>query len=141
MLPKVAGEPFAIHMDDTDNLAELLRSDPGNELFVGYAQGLREKGMLRQALEVCLGGVNANPRQHRGRLLLSRIFFELGYHALAARELLELKGYFPQSGALQDLLARFGESGALSQPVPQVQTLAEHEFSISELEDLEEGKD
>lgn len=121
-------------MGTAANIPELLRKDPGNALFVEHAERLRGQGQLLDALVICLAGLNASPHQHRGRLLLGRIFFELGYPLFAARELRELATTFPDSQPLQALLARFEPGGGSGKQKP-TETISEVDFDLSDLTD------
>jgi hypothetical protein len=78
------------------------------EDFVDAAEAQRSAGNLQEALKTCLAGLTEQPSNLPGRLLLSRIFFELGYLAFAKRELEELSREVTDSEVLNSLFARFG---------------------------------
>lgn len=82
----------------------ILIDDPGNARFVDYAEFLRKEGRLDEALLISLKGVSANPTLTKGRLILARVFYELGFHAFAAREIRELLATMPENGTLKRLL-------------------------------------
>ena len=131
------------HMPTPQSVVDLLKTDPGNRLFIDYAESLRLQGELPEALAICLAGLNANPRLHDGRLLLGRIFFELGYPLFAAREIRELLAVFPDNAALTSLLLRLHPGAEISAygPPKIVKTIVEQDFDIATLERLGQPKD
>ena len=120
----------------------LLSKDPGNEVFIEYAESLRNSGNPGQAILVCIAGLAANPAMHRGRFLLARIFYEQGYTTFAVRELRELSAALPEIDPLKRLIARF-EPASTSEPgaAPKAaETVAESDFDIAEIELVDEER-
>ena len=141
-------------MTDPTNFEEILSDDPGNPIFAEFAESLRQQGTRLAALSVCLAGLSANPTCHRGRLVLARVFFDLGYHAFAVRELEELSIALPKVESITKLLNKFdpgrdgrrlgdkapypqsddvGRAGC-PQPAATEETVAETEFDLAEIE-------
>ncbi|NDC38168.1 MAG: hypothetical protein EBZ48_08965 [Proteobacteria bacterium] len=126
-------------MNIAEGIADILRTDPGNEGFVRYAEELRATGKLSEALLVCLAGVNAAPLRHRGRLLLARVLFELELPLLATRELRELLQYVVHREPLEALISRIECGERFPSEVGQ-QTLAQTDLSSAALDSLEQAK-
>ncbi len=127
-----------------------LEEDPGNPVFVEFAQQLRSDGRLEDAAIVCLRGVSANPDEYRGRLLLANIFYQLECIPFALRELHLLQAHFPESTSLAKLLQKLDpSSGAAAEAMSskevkdskmgsEERTVAETEFDFDDLEALTE---
>ncbi|WKZ57933.1 MAG: hypothetical protein QY326_04500 [Bdellovibrionota bacterium] len=127
---------------------EILASDPGDEVFVDYGDYLRRTGRLNDALLITLRGLSHTPDNSRGRLLLARLYFELGFTPFAVREIRELQAEYPQRKFLRQLLLKLAPDEKLKevsdspvQPEPasksSSETFAEGEFDFEALEDLE----
>ena len=126
-----------------EDIVEILTQDPGNALFIEYAEHLKRSGRVSEALHVCLAGLSANPAAHQGRFFLARTFYELGYVPFAIRELKELVRAMPEVQPLRNLLLKLepeGASSALEAPAAEEQTVAENEFDITEIELVGEKK-
>ncbi len=135
------------------NELEILQNDAGNPIFVDVAESYRSNGEMREALDVCLKGLSANPSCHLGRLVLARVFYERGDLPFAAREVRELCSQLPEIESLRRLFKSLAPDGQhevplsaqiSSQPVPvKVEpsgndTVAEAEFDLDEIDILEE---
>ena len=124
------------------NIPELLRTDPGNPVFAEHADALREAGKPLEALQVCLSGLEANGSCHIGRLLLARIFFDLGHTSFAIRELEVLRQAVPSNVSLMRLVERLAPQA--SSPAPSVGTKpevkAEAELTLDDLAALDEDE-
>ena len=121
----------------------ILQYDPGNSVFVGFADLLRSEGSAEEAINVCLLGLTHNPGFHRGRLLLARLYYDKGYIPFAVREVETLVSAAPQNAALRKLLFKLSPTSETSDRKVSdtpVQTLAEAEFDIGELEMVEAEK-
>lgn len=108
--------------------------------FPEQAEELRREGRKVEALHCCLVGLRIHPADFKGRFILARVLYELGYLELAVRELSELKPIFPQNGALLEIIARserllLGKSeGVRSEGA----VIAEAEFDLDEITKLED---
>lgn len=90
-------------------LKEVLEKNPGAEAFVELANLLSDTPENRiTAREVCFRGLSINPKNHRGRLLLAKLFYldKMGEHCI--RELVELKKTV-NVPSLDRLIKEFGE--------------------------------
>lgn len=92
------------------DLAELVFQDPGNPAFVDLAESLRTSGKLSESLQVCLAGLSRNPDLHRGRLVLARVFFELGFVPFCLQEIHNLIKELPNNNALLRLAEKLDPS-------------------------------
>jgi len=123
----------------------VLQYDPGNPLFVGYADLLRSEGKADEAMQTCLLGLTHNPSYHRGRLLLARLFYDKGYIPFAVKEIEILLKALPENGALLKLLDKLSPGAGVSlsshadKPVEE-KTLAEAEFDLGDLDLVEQDK-
>ena len=91
-------------------LEKLVATEPGAPEFVELAEMLTESAEDRvRAREICFRGLNENPSELRGRLLLARLFYldEIGEYC--ARELVELKRRAPELGSVDKLLDALGD--------------------------------
>jgi len=122
---------------------EIIKSDPGNPVFAEVADVLREHGDLTQALSVCLHGVEANPSCHLGRLVLARVFFEMGCAGFAIRELAILRQLVPANVSLIRLIERLAPEVAATSATPASGGESVRAAAALSLDDLEalEGED
>ena len=125
-----------------EDLEKAVAVNPGAPEFVTLAEVRRSAGDLQQACHLCLAGLSADPGNHQGRLLLSRVYFELGYLPFAVQELVALCSAHPESKALERLLEKLdperlsdadSKEGKASEEV-----IAEADFEFDILEELEE---
>jgi len=132
---------------EKENLAEILKNDPGNPVFADYADELRKKGDLSAALEVCLSGLSINEDYPRGKLVLARIFYLKGYLPFAIRELKEIAQIRPDSQRIKRLLDLLAPHEAQAVSTSEVtnspdstnkelaaETLAEADFDFDDLD-------
>lgn len=101
--------------------------------FAESAENLRRSGKLEEALKVCLQGLSANPAHHKGRLVLARVFFEMGYLPFAIREIEELCEALPESKSLQRLRDKLSPQPAEASGGAE-ETVAEADFDLDELD-------
>jgi hypothetical protein len=129
------------------DVAAVLDRDPGNVLFYDLAVGLSLEGNLLDAIEVCLRGLSVNPGFHKGRLLLSRLYYECGFIPFAVRELELLLQACPHSRAVRRLVERLSPGSTALQGHtsnvgggPTNATVAEGDFNLDDLAQLDEDK-
>jgi hypothetical protein len=87
-----------------EKIKEKLLEDPGNPVFAEFAEYLRRKRQMADAMSICLSGLSANPSCHSGRLVLARIYYSLSYIPFASRELEFLLSFFPEDQSLRRLV-------------------------------------
>ena len=126
-------------------IKEKLLQDPGNPVFAEFAEYLRRKRQITEALSVCLGGLSANPSCHSGRLVLARIYYSLSYIPFASRELETLLTNFPEDQSLRRLVLALNptyaeiKSGQNGVSIGMGETLiAETAFDMGDLDLLDE---
>ncbi|MCO6429278.1 MAG: hypothetical protein J5J00_00330 [Deltaproteobacteria bacterium] len=130
---------------DENEIERILLENPGDPLFLKYAEELMKSAKFEQALMVCLRGVSKSPAQLRGRLLLARAYYELGMMPLAAEQMKVVAQSAPESLPIQKLYNKLsvylwqpGDHSAFSGPGEAV--MAEAEFDIGDMDLLEEEK-
>lgn len=109
------------------------------------AEAIRASGNPQQALLQCLKILSSNPEDHATRLVLSRVFIDLGATPFAVRELEQLCRDLPELKTFKRLLDTVAPGRATninsSQQIVK-QTVAETDFSFDDLEAIEEqGKE
>ena len=124
-----------------EEIAEILKSDPGNPAFVREAERLIRAGKLSEAQDICCAGISANPSAHRGRLLLSRIFYERGYLPFAVRELEELSNVVNDNKFLRRILEKLAPQLKTRSSDEGDRVVAETDFDIGDIELLDEEED
>ena len=114
----------------------ILAKDAGNAVFIEYAKLLIAQDRLPAALMVCLKGLSSSPGERRGRLMLARVFYELGMLPFAAREIEALSLDLPECGSLRSLRDRLspgyspqGSSGGTEEGM-----VAEMDLAFDELD-------
>lgn len=128
-------------MSQFTNPPKLLETDPGDEIFVQYAESLKKEGKRVEALNVILRGLTASPTNNRGRLLLARMFYEDGYTPFAVRELIEIHKSIPQNKAIKQLLEKLSPGIVNSLDIKEGQVVGESEFDFAEIEVLGEEEE
>ena len=125
--------------DQNGRLAELealVEERPSGEESVELATLLaNDEEQRSRGRELCFRGLRDNPKQHRLRLALARLFYLDGYQEFAVRELVQIKQYV-SAPSLDRLIESFGELAA-----PFLRGLAQGEFGVEVREeeaDLEE---
>lgn len=120
-------------------MAELppeLVADPAHESYFGVAQALAGEGKLLDACGVLMRALDINPALDRGRLLLARLFFEIGAPRYAAKEVRELMARNPSLKSL-DRLREALEPGVAIDTQALTKKFAETRFKSAEIEALE----
>jgi len=130
-------------MSDQETL-DLLAKDPGNTIFAEYADSLRESGDYDAAVLVCLRGLSVNYNFQRGRLVLSRVFYEMNCIPFAIEQVKILVSSLPENKVLRRLLKKLtggqGNVDVDSKPASADDTVAEADFDFDEIDLLEEEK-
>ena len=91
-----------------EKLREEYEKAPGSDAFVDLAGALSEKAETRaEAREICFRGLSQSADNHRGRLMLARLFYLDGYAEFCVRELQELQSRV-KNDSLERLLRELG---------------------------------
>lgn len=107
-------------------------------------EALRAAGRQSEALLLCLKILSSNTEDHATRLVLSRVFIDLGATPFAVRELEQLCRDLPEIKTLKRLLDTIAPGRAKkispqeTSQGPIKQTVAETDFSFDDLEAIEE---
>lgn len=91
-------------------LKHKFRENPGDPIFAEYAECLRQVKRYSVAISVCLKGLTLNPTCDRGRLVLSRIYYDCGYRQFAINELSFLYQKYPENLYIERLLSQIKNS-------------------------------
>ena len=97
------------------NHADQLWSDPSAQLFASLADFYRENGLLAEAIDICHSGLEANPDNIEGRLVLARCYLDSREMAKAREQLTLVLARQPENSAAKKLLLDLDRMG---QPTP-----------------------
>jgi len=126
-----------------EKIKEKLKDDPGNPVFAEFAEYLRRKRQMMDAMSICLSGLSANPSCHSGRLVLARIYYSLSFIPFASRELEILLSFFPEDQSLRRLVLALNPTfsdvrGSVSAGNSAETLIAETAFDMGDLDLLDE---
>lgn len=129
-------------MDDEESKA-LLEKDPGNTVFVEYAESLRLQGQHESAVIVCLRGLSVNPDNHRGRLVLAHTLYQMRCVPFVIEQLRHLASALPEDPVIPRLLAKLTQTptsgdDSNENTTSEAATQAEAEFDFDEIDMLNE---
>ena len=128
--------------NDLEKSRERLAADPGRPEFAELAEQFRQQGQLREGLDICLRGLSANPSLHKGRLVLARIFYQLGFLPFALREVEELCRALPNSKSLKRLREKLSpEPNREAADQSAEETVAETDMDFEELDLIGEDEE
>lgn len=118
-----------------DEVLTILSQDPGNSIFADYADILHRDGRSESGIMISLRGISANPSCYKGRLILSKIFFDLGFTPFCIEQLLILRRALPENKSLVKLLERLAPDIEMSKETDRPEeTYAEAEFDFEDIE-------
>ncbi len=124
-------------MDNIESLKKAVGANPGAPEFAELARLLSEKDETRaEAREICFRGLNANPSNAQGRLVLAKLFYLDGLGEFCVRELIELRKY-SEAKAIDKLLAAFGDFAVPFFPGKQ---LLQKSLAVPQASEIESGK-
>ena len=124
-----------------DEVLDILSTDPGNSVFADFAEVLHKQGSSEPAIIVCLRGLSSNPSCHKGRLILSKIYYDLGFKPFCVDQLKILVKSVPANKSLKNLLEKLAPQEFNSKTInlaQEIKTVAEADFEFSEIELIEE---
>jgi tetratricopeptide (TPR) repeat protein len=110
-------------------------SDPTS--FVAAAEAYRLDGLHQDALVTLIKGLSENPSHDQARLLLARVFVELGCVPYALNELRQLVRRFPANASLQKLFRALGGSEVSVEKGSAASVVAESEIDFDAIDELE----
>lgn len=130
-------------MKSDTELEALVGSDPGHAWFPDLADRYRQRGDYQGAFDLCFNGLTLDPGNHRGRLVLARLFYERLQFPFAVRELKELRRQLPENKYLIKLLDCLapGEVSVVADNAAAAESIVSAvDFDFGEIELLEEEK-
>lgn len=83
---------------------EQLVNDPSSQLFASLADFYRENGLLPEAIEICRSGLESNPDNLEGRLVLAKCFFAARDFGSAREQVTRVLTVQPENTAAKKLL-------------------------------------
>ena len=124
-----------------DEVIAILERDPGNSVFADYAQALHAGERSADAVITCLRGLTHNPSFHKGRLLLAKLFYDLGFLSFCLEQLRVIAEAIPDNKSLRKLLNKLAPSddsvkNSSSQNISH--TYAEVEFNLGDVDLIED---
>ncbi|HBE72664.1 MAG TPA: hypothetical protein DDW31_00925 [candidate division Zixibacteria bacterium] len=106
---------------------EQLVNDPSSQLFASLADFYRENGLLPEAIEICRTGLDNNPDNLEGRLVLAKCFFAARDFGSAREQVTRVLASHPENTKAKKLLGeidREDKPGDAPQPPAPAAPLA-----------------
>ncbi len=129
-------------LKDIEKLKERVDKDPNSKLFVPLAEEYKKEGLLDEAINVLLGGIERQPGYMSARVSLGKIYLEKGMLPEARSEFENVTKSIPDNlyahKKLAEIYRDLGEKGLSIGSYKAVLKLnALDEDAISSLKDLE----
>jgi predicted regulator of Ras-like GTPase activity (Roadblock/LC7/MglB family) len=109
--------------------SEQLVNDPSSQLFASLADFYRENGLLSEAIEICRSGLENNPDNLEGRLVLAKCFFAARNFSSAREQVTRVLTIQPENTAAKKLLGEIDR-----EEKPAAATVTPKEFSAKTAE-------
>ncbi len=110
-------ESFAPNSGTTEQLV----NDPSSQLFASLADFYRENGLLPEAIEICRSGLENNPDNLEGRLVLAKCFFAARDFGSAREQVTRVLTAQPENTAAKKLLGDIDREDKPEAPKPKVE--------------------
>ena len=78
---------FTVTTPEMEKYREMLSKNPSSRVFAALSELYRKGGMLDEAIQLCLTGLNYHPNYMSGRVALGRAYFDKGMYKEAKEEL------------------------------------------------------
>ena len=132
-------------LKEIDKLREKVEKDPNSKLFVPLAEEYKKEGMLDEAIQVLLTGIERQPGYMSARVSLGKIYLEKGMVNEARSEFENVIGSIPDNLYAHKKLAEiYRDSGEKELAVKSYRTILRlnsmDEDALSCLHELEEGR-
>jgi tetratricopeptide (TPR) repeat protein len=129
-------------LKDIEKLKERVDKDPNSKLFVPLAEEYKKEGMLEDAINVLLGGIERQPGYMSARVSLGKIYLEKGMMNEARAEFEDVIKSIPDNlyahKKLAEIYRDLGEKALSINSYKAVLKLnAQDDDAISNLRDLE----
>ncbi|MGB9715618.1 MAG: tetratricopeptide repeat protein [Thermodesulfovibrionales bacterium] len=96
--------------NDIERLKERIEKDPNSKLFVPLAEEYKKAGMLEEAVDVLLKGLERHPNYMSARVSLGKIYLEKGLLNEASQEFEKVVSAIPENLYAHKKLAEIYES-------------------------------
>lgn len=113
--------PMPESLSPKGGASEQLMNDPSSQLFASLADFYRENGLLPEAIEICRSGLENNPDNIEGRLVLAKCFFAARDFGSAREQVTRVLTVQPENTAAKKLL---GEIDREDMPAPAPKAMA-----------------
>lgn len=129
--------------DEIARYREILAREPSSVVFAPLSEAYRKRGMLSQAIEVCIQGLLHHPNLLSGRVALARALYDAGEIHKARQEAEAVVKSAPENLAALRLLASIcrdqGDSAALLKALGAIVSLDPSDReALAELSALEQ---
>lgn len=104
--------------DRSNNPTDQVMNDPSSFLFASLADFYRENMMFPEAIAMCQNGLEAQPDNIDGRMVLVRCYLATGEPARAREELVKVLSRQGEHGDARKLLAEIDRSQPAAPPTP-----------------------
>jgi tetratricopeptide (TPR) repeat protein len=129
-------------LKDIENLKERIEKDPNSKLFVPLAEEYRKEGMLDEAVEVLIKGIEKQPDYMSARVSLGKIYIEKGMLEEARSEFEQVISAIPDNLFAQKKLAEiYRDTGERDLSIKSFRRVLKlnpmDEDALSQLNDIE----
>lgn len=97
-------------LNDIERLKERLERDPNSKLFVPLAEEYKKAGMVEEAINILLKGLERHPNYMSARVSLGKIYLEKGMLNEASQEFEKVVSAIPENLYAHKKLAEIYES-------------------------------
>lgn len=144
-LASAAKDPSRDEGGEIARYREILAREPSSVVFAPLSEAYRKRGMLSQAIEVCIQGLGHHPNFLSGRVALARAWYDAGKIDEARQEAEAVVRCAPENLAALRLLASIcrdqGDLGGLRRALRGIVSLdPTDQEAVAELSALEEGE-
>ena len=131
-------------LEDIERLKEKISRDPNSKLFVPLAEEYKKAGMLDEAIEVLVNGLEIQPGYLSARVSLGKIFIDRGMMHEAQTEFEKVIGAIPDNLYAHKKLAEiYRDLGEKDKSVREFKTVLKlnpmDELAAASLSELEQG--
>ena len=131
-------------LEDIERLKEKINRDPNSKLFVPLAEEYKKAGMLDEAIEVLVNGLDMQPGYLSARVSLGKIFIDRGMMHEAQTEFEKVIGAIPDNLYAHKKLAEiYRDLGEKDKAVREFKTVLKlnpmDELAAASLSELEQG--
>jgi tetratricopeptide (TPR) repeat protein len=131
-------------LEDIERLKEKISKDPNSKLFVPLAEEYKKAGMLDEAIEVLVNGLEIQPGYLSARVSLGKIFIDRGLMHEAQTEFEKVIGAIPDNLYAHKKLAEiYRDLGEREKSIREFKTVLKlnpmDEWAAASLSEIEQG--